>query len=113
VTLVGAAQTTAVGHESTWDAATGSLTVPLGPVPAGEAVSVTFDGPLTLSDNDVARRVYELVDRAQVPFAAKQGVVGAVLPDRASGAVTRDVLELHLDPVLEAAVLELVLAHLA
>jgi len=57
--------------------------------------------------------VYELVDRAQVPFAAKQGVVAAVLPGRATGAITRDVLELHLEPVLEAAVLELVLAHLA
>jgi len=113
VTLVGAAQTTAVGHESTWDPATGSLTVRLGSVPAGEAFAVTFDGPLTLSDNDVARRVYELVDRAEVPFAAKQGVVGAVQAGRASGAVARDVLELHLDPVLEAAVLELVLARLA
>jgi hypothetical protein len=74
---------------------------------------VTFAVPLTLSDNDVARRVYELVDRAQVPFAAKQGVVAAVLAGRATGAITRDVLELHLEPVLEAAVLELVLAHLS
>jgi hypothetical protein len=82
-------------------------------VPAGETVAVTFEGPLTLSDNDVARRVYELVDRAQVPFAAKQGVVAAVLAgQRSTGTAARDVLELHLDPVLEAAVLELVLAHL-
>ena len=33
--------------------------------------------------------------------------------DRDPGAASRDVLELHLEPVLEAAVLELVLAHLA
>jgi hypothetical protein len=82
-------------------------------VQAGDAVTVTFLGPLTLSDNDVARRVYELVDRAQVPFAAKQRVVAAVLPGRDPGAASRDVLELDLEPVLEAAVLELVLAHLA
>jgi hypothetical protein len=113
VTLVGATQTTVVGHDSVWDAATSSLTVHLGPVPAGESVAVTFAGPLTLSDNDVARRVYELVDRAQVPFAAKDAVAAAVQQGRASGAVTRDVLELHLEPVLEAAVLELVLAHIA
>jgi hypothetical protein len=112
VTLVGAAQTTVVDHESDWDPVTASLTVHLGLVPAGETVGVTFEGPLTLSDNDVARRVYELVDRAQVPFAAKQGVVAAVLPDRATGTAARDVLELHIDPVLEAAVLEIVLAHL-
>jgi hypothetical protein len=74
---------------------------------------VTFAGPLTLSDNDVARRVYELVDRAQAPFAAKDAIVAAVRQGRASGAVTRDVLELHLEPVLEAAVLELVLARIA
>lgn len=113
VTLVGAAQTSVAGHESTWDPKTGSLTVHLGPVPAGDAVTVTFDGPLTLSDNDVARRVFELVDRAQVPFAEKQGVMAAVLPGRDAGAASRDVLELHLEPALEAAVLELVLAHLA
>jgi hypothetical protein len=113
VTLAGATQTTVVGHDSVWDAATSSLTVHLGPVPAGESVAVTFAGPLTLSDNDVARRVYELVDRAQVPFAAKDAVAAAVQQGRASGAVTRDVLELHLEPVLEAAVLELVLAHIA
>ncbi|HEX7396696.1 MAG TPA: DUF5110 domain-containing protein, partial [Propionibacteriaceae bacterium] len=113
VTLVGATQTTVVGHDSVWDPATSSLTVHLGPVPAGESVTVTFAGPLTLSDNDVARRVYELVDRAQVPFAAKDAVAAAVQQGRASGAVTRDVLELHLEPVLEAAVLELVLAHMA
>ena len=113
MTLVGAAQTSVVGHESTWDPTTGSLTVHLGSVPAGEAVTVTFEGPLSLSDNDVARRVHELVDRAQVPFAAKQGVVAAVLPGRDAGAASRDVLELHLEPALEAAVLELVLAHLA
>jgi alpha-glucosidase (family GH31 glycosyl hydrolase) len=113
VTLVGAAQATVVGHDSVWDPATSSLTVHLGQVPAGEAVTVTFGGPLTLSDNDVARRVYELVDRAQVPFAAKDAVVAAVQHGRAGGAVSRDVLELHLEPVLEAAVLELVLAHIA
>ncbi|MHB1009568.1 MAG: glycoside hydrolase family 31 protein [Propionibacteriaceae bacterium] len=112
VTLVGAARTTAVGHDSTWDAATGSLTVHLGRVASAQPATVTFDGPLTLGDNDVARRVYALVDRAQVPFAAKQAVVNAVLPGRDAAVATRDVLELHLDPVLEAAVLELVMARL-
>ena len=112
VTLVGATRTTVVDRESTWDPGTGSLTVHLGRVAADETADVWFAGPLTLSDNDVARRVYELVDRAQVPFAAKQGIVGAVLPNRDPAATSRDVLELHLEPVLEAAVLELVLAHL-
>ncbi len=45
VTLVGAAQTTVEGHEARWDAATGSLSVTLGAVPVGEAVTVTFAGP--------------------------------------------------------------------
>jgi hypothetical protein len=111
VTLVGAAQTTVEGHEARWDAATGSLSVTLGAVPVSEAVTVTFAGPLTLGDNDVARRVYQLVDRAEVPFAAKDKVVRVVTPGRAPAAIARDVVELGLDPLLEAAVLELVLAR--
>ena len=47
-----------------------------------------------------------------VSFAAKTAVVAAVLPGREAGAAARDVLALHLEPVLEAAVLELVLARL-
>lgn len=111
VTLVGAGRTTVEGGDSWWDAATGSLTVSLGAVPVGEAVTVIFAGPLTLSDNDVARRVYELVDRAEVPFAAKDAVVRVVQAGRAPAAVARDVVELGLDPLLEAAVLEIVLAR--
>lgn len=111
VTLVGAAPTTVVGHVADWDARTASLTVHVGPVAAHEAVTVTFDGPLHLNDNDVARRTYELVDRAEVPFGAKDAIVAAVRPQRPAAAVARDVLELGLEPVLEAAVLELVLAH--
>lgn len=111
VTLVGASQTTAIGYESSWDPAIASLTVHLGEVPAGDPITVQFAGQLQLSDNDVARRVYELVDRAEVLFAVKDAIVAAVQPGRASCAITRDILELHLDPVLQAAVLELVLAH--
>jgi hypothetical protein len=111
VTLVGAARTTVEERDSAWDADTGSLTVAVGAVPAGETVTVTFAGPLALGDNDVARRVYELVDRAEVPFAAKDAVARVVQPGRAPAAVARDVVELDLDPVLEAAVLEIVLAR--
>lgn len=111
VTLVGATRMTVEGRESTWDAANGSLSTSIGSVPVTEAVTVTFDGELALSDNAVARRVYELVDRAEVAFAAKDAVVRVVQAGRAPAAMARELMELGLDPVLEAAVLELVLAR--
>lgn len=85
-----------------------SLTVP--DVAAHQEVVVSF-GPGSLAANDVARLVFELLDRAQIEYDLKWRIHDVV---RAEGAVARraaQVQALGLEPALADAVLELVLAR--
>lgn len=107
--LVGAEQVEVEGYETSWDEATGSLTVQLGEVPTGEGVTVSL-GELRVRAHNVDQRVYDLVDTAEVPFASK----GAVVDSTATGTPAekaRNLMEHDLEPALLSAVLELVLAR--
>ncbi len=111
VTLVGAAETTADGLESTWDPLTTSLSVDVGEVAAARGATVRFDGPLTLADNDVVTRVTAMLDDFEIEFAAKDQVLAAMRTNPTAVGRARAILELPITEAVRSAILEIVLAR--
>ena len=111
VTLVGAAETTADGLESTWDPLTTSLSVDVGEVAAARGATVRFDGPLTLADNDVVTRVTAMLDDFEIEFAAKDQVLAAMRTNPTAVGRARAILELPITEAVRSAMLEIVLAR--
>ena len=107
--LVGAGRVPVEGYPTSWDEATGSLTVDLGEVPTGAGLTLRL-GDLQICQPDLRQRWYGLVDRAQVPFADKDQAMAALArPTPAEQA--RELVERPMDATLRAALLELVLAR--
>ena len=111
VTLVGAERASVEDHPAAWDEVTASLTVQVGDVATGNGATVRFAGPLRLSDNDVAARIYRLLDAFQVPFETKNAVLLAVRTHGTPATMARAILELAIAADVKDAVLEVVLAR--
>ena len=89
----------------------GGVLVPLGPVPPGQRVQVTLTGDLGPAANDVPGRVFELLDRAQIPFGLKTRVRDAIAraDDPRDGLL--EVAASDAPEALRAALAEIVLAQ--
>lgn len=111
VELWGVAPVGVVGTDSTYDAATGVLRFSLGQVDSAEGVSVHFEGPLTVSDNQVGARVFAWLDQAEIEFTTKEAIWAIVDAGTSPARTVADLQALNLDPLVFAVISEFVLAN--
>lgn len=110
VVLTGARQLTVEGHDTSWDAATGVLTVALGAVSSDRGTTVRFSGPIEVHDNQLGRRVFAWLDRAEMAFEAKETAWAAVDADGSPARIMARLDQLDLPPLARGALAEMVLA---
>ncbi|GAA1395053.1 glycoside hydrolase family 31 protein [Luteococcus peritonei] len=84
--------------------------VELGEVPTATGASARFDGPREF-DNQVAERLFTLLDRAEIGFTTKQQCYDAITENPTAARRMAVLRALELDPVLLDVLAEVVLAR--
>ena len=109
-TFVGVAPVGA-DHPSSYDPRTGRLSVQLGRIDPRVGATVRFDAPLRLHDNQVASRLFAWLDRAEIGFSEKESIWTIVSGTASALRKVAELRELGLDPLVFAAVAEIVEAR--
>jgi alpha-glucosidase (family GH31 glycosyl hydrolase) len=113
ITFVALAPGTAVhgpgGEPVTWSAGRASITVP--DLPTDAPLELELDPDPSLAVVDLPDRVFALLERAQIEFAAKRGALAALTADRPLHVRLGQLAALGLDRSVQEALLELLLAR--
>ncbi|MGZ4625444.1 MAG: TIM-barrel domain-containing protein [Kineosporiaceae bacterium] len=101
------------GVEAFADVATTAtrISVTLPDIPAGSSLVVTLGGSPRLADNDVAGRLFALLDAAQIEFALKTTIQRIATSGEPLHVRLAHLAALGLEPALTAAVDEILLAR--
>jgi hypothetical protein len=80
-------------------------------VPAGSALVVTLGPEPRLAANDVAGRLFALLDAAQIEYALKSSIIRVATSEEPLHVRVSHLRALELEPALAAAVDEILLAR--